>query len=404
MIVFALVVVSAVWAHIPDLPDPCSVPGTASFANAIAVPLDGGNVTIAYTVACAARTIHFTVSGRSRGWLGVGFNANGLMIGADLWQIGVVDGRVVVRDGFSTASRVVVVDRFMADANASLTADGLFTASFVRPFDAASANDWSFAHGKPCFVIAASSRHASLDLKHHREAITREPVQLFLTAADSETLESFEHNERASVAHGFFMLWAWMALAPAAAFVARFLKGLGRPWFLFHASVGFAVWLLTFGSVLVIVFERHWLGNSHNRHPHSLLGLVVLFLVTGQAVLGAVADRRYDKDRKAAPWHDVAHWWLGRVVSLAGPINCGLGVYLIAGDRIQAGFWIYIVMLVAVIALLVAGAVALRGSAPAPAGRLELFRNVAIGVVVLGFLPSVVIPLVALYEDRGGPM
>jgi hypothetical protein len=383
-----------------DLPDPCASEA-AAFSNAFSLQLFEQRIDVAYRITCG-HSIAVNVTGQTngRGWIAIGFNRFGLMPGADLWQIGEVDGRVVVRDGHSSSGRRVVTDRFVDNVTGFRIADGTISAAFERPLVGMTPDrDWTFGRNDPCFIIAASSEHASFDSKHQREAVSTDVVQLFQTDADSlQGLESYQHNIGATVSHGAMMLLAWVALMPAGTFIAAFLKSLGRPWFLLHVGMLGSVWALTFVGVLTIVFERHWRGNNHNRHPHSLLGLFVLFMVTGQAVLGIVSDRRWSSDRKSVPWHDKAHWWLGRLLGLVAPANCVLGIVLIADNRAQAGLWLFVAWVVVAVVVFGSGAVAFWRGKQADAAR---WRNVVVAFAGLGLVPAIVIPMVAQFEDRG---
>jgi hypothetical protein len=82
---------------------------------------NGDTVDINYVIDCVAKTIEFTVTGASKGWLAIGFNEeSGKMSGTDVYQLGVVDGTFKVRNGH-TEGRSLLEDGFIDGASGSVS-------------------------------------------------------------------------------------------------------------------------------------------------------------------------------------------------------------------------------------------------------------------------------------------
>ena len=75
------------------------------------------------------------------------------------------------------------------------------------------------------------------------------------------------------------------------------------------------------GVALVILYSPPPLLSS----MHGIAGAVITGLMIVQIILGFVANAMFDPERKKVATVDKAHWWLGRLLVLAGIGNCQLG-------------------------------------------------------------------------------
>ncbi|KAI9350289.1 hypothetical protein BDR26DRAFT_852138 [Obelidium mucronatum] len=153
--------------------------------------------------------------------------------------------------------------------------------------------------------------------------------------------------------HGVAMFLAWAVVPPIAIFVARYLKEKwGHRWYLTHTA------LLVFGTgglmvISLITVElqlapgvTRFIGSSN----HGILGTIVaLVLYPLQCGLGWLSNKWFDPDRKAVPWWDQLHWWVGRSVVLLGIVNIHLGIVEYGGwVPWVTAFWIYIALVLVV--------------------------------------------------------
>eukprot|EP01108_Squamamoeba_japonica_P006919 TRINITY_DN5711_c0_g1_i1.p1 TRINITY_DN5711_c0_g1~~TRINITY_DN5711_c0_g1_i1.p1 ORF type:complete len:212 (-),score=45.15 TRINITY_DN5711_c0_g1_i1:38-673(-) len=90
--------------------------------------------------------------------------------------------------------------------------------------------------------------------------------------------------------------------------------------------------LMGFG--LAFVYVQYKPGASHFTsvlgNPHAQLGLVIVSTMLLQIVLGVSANRLWVQGRKQTPMMpDRVHHWLGRLLLLAGLVNCFLGIWIL---------------------------------------------------------------------------
>jgi len=126
-------------------------------------------------------------------------------------------------------------------------------------------------------------------------------------------------------AHGSLMFIAWALLIPVAAWIGRYLKS--HPWwFNAHRLLNTTAILLTIvGFIIAVDFSI-----THFDTVHKIIGLIVVILGISQPVIGTVADKWFNPDRKRIPaFPDISHWVIGWVticIALAN-IQIGLDAY-----------------------------------------------------------------------------
>lgn len=103
----------------------------------------------------------------------------------------------------------------------------------------------------------------------------------------------------------------------------RYLKDIGRWWFILHQALNYLVVILTVLSVIIIV----WHKGTFVASLHHIIGVFILFLSFIQPILGVLADKLWSPVRTKVPtFPDKAHWWIGRVAILAGIFNNFFGL------------------------------------------------------------------------------
>ena len=136
----------------PVVNDPCA-DGAATIDNRGEVEMDGGVVELVWVVDCAAKTIEFTITGETDGWLGVGFtNFADKMSGADTYQMRANGGQIEVRNGRAVGRKVVEDGLITAEG---VSENGKLTATFTRALDTGVESDVVFEAGQRWFVNVA---------------------------------------------------------------------------------------------------------------------------------------------------------------------------------------------------------------------------------------------------------
>jgi len=124
------------------------------------------------------------------------------------------------------------------------------------------------------------------------------------------------------VVHGSLMFIAWYCIAPFGFFLARFMKMFSW-WFQVHRAIMLIAMLTMLAGFGVIVKE----STQHFNVPHKQLGLAIVIMGTAQPIIGFLADKFFDPNRKATPiFPDKTHWVLGWVSIILGMINIILGL------------------------------------------------------------------------------
>ena len=92
------------------------------------------------------------------------------------------------------------------------------------------------------------------------------------------------------------MFLAWSVFVPITSFLARYLKKF-KWWFNVHRYVNtvmMAVVIAAFGIAIAVTSS-----GEHFNKPHSIIGLIVFIIAIAQPILGIVADKMFDPERKS---------------------------------------------------------------------------------------------------------
>jgi len=129
--------------------------------------------------------------------------------------------------------------------------------------------------------------------------------------------------------HAILMTISWGFCMLTGMLLARFFKWWGG-WFKLHIAVntiGMACSIAAF-IIAILMVTKNFTQTDPFALVHAYIGLfVVTFGAIGQPILGYLADRLFDPHRDAVPiWPDKIHWWVGRLVMVAGVVNIFLGI------------------------------------------------------------------------------
>ncbi len=183
------------------------------------------------------------------------------------------------------------------------------------------------------------------------------------TEEDPEDEEIEEEVEAHELAHGVMMGLAFMLCAPTGALVARFGKQrFGSAWFQWHRALQGLSSLLALTAFAVIYQavadeaaaeekegkehkQDHSNGkggdDGHFRSDHAQLGLVLLFVMLLQVILGVC--RPVEESPSRGRWH-TAHTLVGWSFLFVTWVNIGLGLALYGAD--SAGFAGYAIVII----------------------------------------------------------
>jgi hypothetical protein len=168
-------------------------------------------------------------------------------------------------------------------------------------------------------VIWARSRFTSFN-QHGNHRFDRNTLKINFRTGN------YYYSVDTSTVHGWLMFLAWCVFAPAAAFIARFMKlTIGHPWwFHIHRALAlFAVLLSFIGFVIILT----WVQDYHFRLAHSQLGLFMVIVSFLNPVLGVLADVMVNPSREHTPlFPDLLHWIFGWSLVILGVVNVYLGL------------------------------------------------------------------------------
>jgi len=143
---------------------------------------------------------------------------------------------------------------------------------------------------------------------------------------------SFSTNDM-RLTHAILMVLAWMIFAPAGIFIARFGHKY-KWWFYVHIAimVAAAVLCIVGLAIGIIMTSSDFKQTDRLILIHSFLGLfVTIGACAVQPILGFIADKMYDPNRKSIPvWPDKIHWLIGRYSYVAAAINILIGMLYLA--------------------------------------------------------------------------
>ncbi|KAJ3137022.1 hypothetical protein HK101_003927 [Irineochytrium annulatum] len=291
----------------------------------------------------SATTVNFTVQSTRKGWVGIGVGAS-RMAGATMyvaWPNGASSGAVIMSQrstsGHSQPSYVTPQQFTMISTNPptiSVVAGATMTATFSCPDALVSRT------GATSFIYAFSDSPAYTPSdptsgfpEHGGRDCGVFTMDLSTTGGQSGGSASSDGVDADALrkAHGAVMVVGWGVLPAVGVFIARYMKDrLGHLWYILHSWImqGGVVACTVIGLVLIEV-EVSPGPRFVPDHPHKVLGCILVFgILPAQIILGHVSDRLWTAERRAVPWWDKAHWWLGRLAGTLGVVVIFLGIWL----------------------------------------------------------------------------
>lgn len=217
--------------------------------------------------------------------------------------------------------------------------NGVTTLSFIRPRASSDAHHKDIT-SKTIHLIYAMG---SLPLGDHQS--NRGSVKLTLSSGNSTS--SGDSTSPMIMAHGIMMFMAWGIFIPIGVFLAAFGKGLGVWWFRLHVFCQVTAFLLTISAFGVIIGYVQNQGSNHFSEAHSVIGLIIVILVCLTPILGIIADKKWNPERKSTPiFPDLTHWFVSYTAIILAFIAFFLGLALASAANflyILVGIWVAIV-------------------------------------------------------------
>jgi nitrite reductase (NO-forming) len=299
--------------------------------------------------------IAFTLSGRTAGWMAVGFAERARMKHMDthlFWDQGHADMWASDRKQPDTDMELGGQDDLLAVAcsreaddpevltcrwtRARETADAQFDYQFGE--DALSVYLlWAVQEQAPVEVVRdESGRVSALSLEKHGGGDRGVALINLLTNSinnvDTE-LPALRDG------HGWCMAIAWGVCALTAALLPRYGRVLGGwVWFIAHIVLAVLALLLSIAGFILTTVRQTQLGRTHFNSAHGVLGLMVFILAMIQPLIGLVSHFTFDKDRKRVSVVDRIHQAVGWILVPFAIATCYVG--LDAHDMVNANLWI----------------------------------------------------------------
>jgi hypothetical protein len=158
----------------------------------------------------------------------------------------------------------------------------LVWATIIRPWGITRDNNVALSYDAPVYVVVARS-DGDFTEPHHfdgsgRRASSR-PIQLFV-AATIKPNEEINQMHLLLLIHTCLMFLAFAVLVPIGSFIGRFLKPLGRKWFLTHRALHAVAGVLALIALTCVVMRVQLLGEEHfeiiDADPHMLVRFTLL--------------------------------------------------------------------------------------------------------------------------------
>jgi len=237
--------------------------------------------------------------------------------------------------------------------------DGLLVAKLSRPLVASTINasyvDINTEASMDCiWAINTDDRPTSPDDMSLTIHNFRGQVDINFSGGGATPTHHLSAFDKVTLAHGIVMMGAYLILMPLGIIFARYGKRLlQEKWFPYHWIAGvLATVVMATGFGLSLWGHSYKSGEAFfgkgKTTQHRLLGFIVVGLSFLQPLLGYYAHIAWDASRKAVPWWpDKAHWWIGRIVFLAGAVNIYIGMLkwgVPTGYRVVVYVWFGLVL------------------------------------------------------------
>jgi len=156
---------------------------------------------------------------------------------------------------------------------------------------------------------------------------TTAPLTVSTSGTSSSSSGSADALMMKRHAHGFLMAIAFLILFPFGALTIRLLSFKGFVWI--HAGLQLFAYAVAITGMGIGIWLAVTEGYLKSVTAHPIIGLVVVFALIFQPILGLIHHSLYRKTSRRTFWA-VAHVWFGRALIILGVINGGLGLQLSA--------------------------------------------------------------------------
>jgi len=288
-----------------------------------------GKLTMYFLADTVNEELEVALEGNCAGAVGWGMSRSGGMLDSDVYIGWVKNGvpeaydysigndRAYAADGVWEDTKLGGQDDLLA-FNGSET-DGVTQMIFRRKLVTGDSLDVDIPDGSSITLIYYYQQNADgPTLYQHSKTPT--PVEFnFFTGSSSTKLNII-------VVHGALMFIAWYCIAPFGFVVARFMKGFSW-WFQVHRAIMFIAMLAMVAAFGIAISYCSTNKIPHFDDAHKIIGLIVVIIGVAQPVIGFLADKLFDPNRKATPiFPDKTHWVLGWISITLGMINIILGL------------------------------------------------------------------------------
>ncbi|CAN6332069.1 unnamed protein product [Urochloa humidicola] len=279
----------------------------------------------------------------STGWVGMGFSRDGLMIGSSamvgwIGKKGLPHIKQFALRG-KTSSKVVVDRGFLVsndhDHTVVVQQAKIYIAFQLRFSYRLTHQHIIMAFGNSIPVKNKLTRHQG-----------RTSFTFDFTTGRASVDGSFPYGLRR--AHGALNVFAWGALMPIGAILARYFRRMDPLWFYLHVGLQFVGFIIGLAGVVAGVALYNKI--QADIPAHRGLGIFVLFLGILQVLAFFLRPNVDSKYRKYWNWY---HHWAGRLALFFAAVNIVLGIHVGGADnswKIGYGFNLAVI-LAAVIAL-----------------------------------------------------
>ncbi|KAG0578667.1 hypothetical protein M758_4G037300 [Ceratodon purpureus] len=261
-------------------------------------------------------------------WAGLGFSADGTMVGSTALISTLNDAGVPVATVYSLNGR--------STSQVVATGNGL---SFVggppgATYDQASQTvyvsmqvDFANSTAKPTFLLMAYGRQlAGGQLAQHDSRISTSAQFLSGVVAPPSAASTLDHKAKI---HGSLNILGWGLLLPIGAMVARYGRGFDPAWFYTHIAfqiTGFACIIAGVATGVELTKDI----QPKQLNGHRGLGIFIFALAILQVLAVVLRPKKDAKVRKYWNWY---HHWVGRLALFLAVINIFVGLKMGNAER-----------------------------------------------------------------------
>lgn len=306
-----------------------------------------------------------TMSGLTKGWVGLGFSDTNSMFYSDM-MVGWVDDTTLaprVYDMYCADKRLMpsfdtnlggTSDVQLVDGSQVTDADGVSTTTvhFRRPLITEDVYDLDVADRDIYVLYALGARDGRADgsfNQHYEKGIVRMNLK---TGSINTTVEAWVEDPRTSLrsAHGSFMVLGWILFMT----LGRFIAAYGRKvpyWWQIHVACQLAA-MIAISISLAMIIKAVGTQGKHFETVHGVLGIVLVVGAFVQTALGGMAHFLRTTDSPVFP--NGIHQYLGHLIWWGAVYNIPLGLrqYQIApfskeGNAFWAVWVLWLLLMVA---------------------------------------------------------